>query len=64
MQEVGADAMLTTYTEPEVMSYFPGGLHGVDRDGHAVLVERMGNMYVNHASSSPGSRRVCFLARD
>ena len=43
--QVGADAMLATYKEPEVMKlYFPTGFHGYDRDGCPVLVERQGSL--------------------
>ena len=47
-RDVGADTYFQTYKEPEVMArFFPGGLHGVDTDGNAVLIERVGAMYVN-----------------
>lgn len=48
-REVRADHILnpTEYTEPEAMKgYFATGIHGVDLDGHAVLVERVGVLYV------------------
>jgi hypothetical protein len=50
--EVGADTILDTYKEPEVMrKYFPTGFHGFDRDGSPILVERVGAMYVCNAFS-------------
>ena len=39
------DEILTTYKEPEVMARFCyGGLHGVDLDGNALLIDRSGAM--------------------
>jgi hypothetical protein len=41
--EVGADTILETYKENEVVKrYFGWGFHGYDRDGNPILVERMG----------------------
>ena len=45
--ETGAFTALTDFREPEVIQrYYPGGFHGTDRDGNAVLYERLGAMYV------------------
>jgi metal transporter CNNM len=42
-REIGADSLLTDYTEPEVIhKYFPGGLFGCARDGSPVWIEPMG----------------------
>ena len=43
--EIGANTIIDDYKEPDVMRYYyPGGIHGVDREGNAVLYERLGVM--------------------